>query len=69
MVDFLKEHTWCSPEMYKWVLSVAQIRLMTSDYTHIEYLDRDKAEAEARTERIEGVDDLMKLGGIPVIKK
>ena len=55
--------------MYKWVLSVAQIRLMTSDYTHIEYLDRDKAKAEARTERIESVDDLMKLGGIPAINR
>lgn len=71
MVDFLRENAWCSREQYMWELSVAQIRLMSVDFTHIEYLDKDKIEKEAHTLRIESAEDLLNLNdlGFPIIKK
>ena len=71
MVDFLRENNWCSLEQYKWGLSVAQIRLMSVDFTHIEYLDREKVEKEARTVKIGSADDLANLNdmGLPIIDK
>ena len=69
MVDFLRENNWCSLEQYKWGLSVAQIRLMSVDFTHIEYLDREKVEKEAHTVKIGSADDLANLNdmGLPII--
>lgn len=74
MVDFLRENTWCSPEQYKWELTVAQVRLMSYDFTHIEYLDKDKAGkggkgGSGNTVTIGSVDDLENLTdlGIPMI--
>lgn len=75
MTDFLKENTWCSLEQYKWELSVAQIRLMSFDFTHIEHLDTDKAKKPSQSLKnatvINGGDDLKNLNdfGIPIIKK
>ena len=71
MVDFLRENPWCSPEQYKWEFSIAQIRLMSVDFTHIEYLDKDKVEQEAHTMHIESAQDLLNLNdlGIPIITK
>lgn len=76
MVDFLRENTWCSPEQYKWELTVAQVRLMSYDFTHIEYLDKDKAGkcgkgGSGNTVTIGSVDDLKNLTdlGIPMISK
>jgi len=76
MVDFLRENTWCSPEQYKWELTVAQVRLMSYDFTHIEYLDKDKSGKGGKvgggnTVTIGSVDDLKNLNdlGIPIISK
>lgn len=65
MVDFLRENAWCSPEMYKWELTTAQIRLMSYDFTHIEYLDKDKVNDVI----INSVDDLIQSSSIPVFNK
>lgn len=71
MVDFLRENAWCSPELYKWGFSMAQIRLMSYDFTHIEYLDKDKVKEDANTIRIESAADLLNMNdfGLPIIKK
>ena len=76
MVDFLRENTWCSPKQYKWELTVAQVRLMSYDFTHIEYLDKDKTGkggkgGSGNTVTIGSVDDLKNLTdlGIPMISK
>lgn len=71
MVDFLRENTWCSPEQYKWGFSVAQIRLMSYDFTHIEYLNKEMVKQEQDTVKIESIDDLKNLSdfGIPIISK
>lgn len=65
MVDFLREHAWCSPEQYKWGLTVAQVRLMSYDFTHMEYLDKGKS-GNGNTVRIGGVDDLGGLSGLGI---
>lgn len=74
MVDFLRENTWCSPEQYKWELTVAQVQLMSYDFTHIEYLDRDKVNGKGgkgNTVTINGIEDLNNMSdlGIPIISK
>lgn len=75
MTDFLKENTWCSLHQYQWELSVAQIRLMSFDFTHIEHLDTDKSrkppESLKNAKVIGSVDDLKNLNdfGIPIINK
>ena len=73
MVDFLRENTWCSPEQYKWHFSVAQIRLMSLDFTHIEYLDTEKNGGRSRVKKqntislnsLESISDL----GFPIMHK
>ena len=69
MVDFLRENTWCSIEQYQWGLSLPQIRLMSHDFTHVEYLDRDKVRSDKNTIRIESADDLLNMNdlGFPMI--
>lgn len=79
MVDFLRENTWCSPEQYKWELTVAQVRLMSYDFTHIEYLDKDKIKKSGKSVgtgakkavTLGNLDDLKNLSdfGIPIISK
>lgn len=67
MVDFLRENTWCSPEQYKWELTVAQVRLMSYDFTHIEYLDKDKVgKGGGKRVTIGSVDDLNNLTGLGI---
>ena len=74
MVDFLRENTWCSPEQYKWQLTVPQVRLMSYDFTHIEYLDKDKigngkGRSGGKSVTIGSIDDLKNMSdlGIPII--
>lgn len=80
MVDFLRENTWCSPEQYKWGFSIAQIRLMSYDFTHIEYLNKDKEKGgrkggssskSGKSFTLNSVDDMKNLSdfGIPIISK
>lgn len=71
MVDFLRENSWCSVEQYKWEFSIPQIRLMSHDFTHVEYLDREKVEKDKNTIKIESAEDLLNMNdfGFPMIKK
>ena len=46
MIDFLRSNPWCSKEEYMWDMSVAQIKLASYDFSHVEYLN-DKAAKEA----------------------
>ena len=50
---------------------MAQIQLMSYDFTHIEQLDKDKVKEEQNTIRIESADDLLNMNdfGLPIIKK
>ena len=50
---------------------MAQIQLMSYDFTHIEYLDKDKVKEEQNTIHIESADDLLNMNdfGLPIIKK
>ena len=47
MIDFLRSNTWCSLEEYLWGLSVPQIQLSASDFSHINYTKR-KADRSKR---------------------
>lgn len=69
MLDFLRENPWCSQQQYQWQLSIAQIRLMSADFSRIEYLDKEKVQQEANTIRIDSAADLSALAalGIPVV--
>ncbi|MDE5987240.1 MAG: hypothetical protein K2H16_08200 [Prevotella sp.] len=71
MVDFLRENTWCSPEQYKWELTIAQVRLMSYDFTHIEYLDDAKVSKGGSTMTVNSIDDLKNMTdlGIPMISR
>lgn len=42
---------------------------MSNDFSHIEYVDKDKVSKDANTIRIESVDDISALAalGIPII--
>lgn len=78
MVDFLRENTWCSPEQYKWEFTVSQIRLMSYDFTHLEYLNKDKVKSNGNIDKNKGKQvtisnfgDLENISdfGIPIINK
>lgn len=40
MIDFLRANTWCSREEYLWELTVAQVALASSDFSHVDYSER-----------------------------
>ena len=44
---------------------------MSYDFTHVEYLDREKVEKEKNTIKIESAEDLLNMNdfGFPMIKK
>lgn len=70
MIDFLRSNPWCSREEYTWGLSVAQIKLASYDFTHIEYLmsEEDRKKRRKNTTIVSGGDarqfsDL----GVPII--
>lgn len=67
MVDFLRANPWCSREEYLWQMTVGQVRLASFDFSHVEYIDKDKA----KVKRIGGTKDLKNLNdlGIPIINK
>lgn len=76
MVDFLRENPWCSLEQYRWGLSGAQIRLMSSDFTHLVDCGRHESSGggnnnNANAIEIRDASDLAALAGfgIPVINK
>lgn len=70
MIDFLRANTWCSREQYVWGMSIGQIRLASFDFTHIEYLDKDKGGVGGKkADVIRGGADLKNLTdmGIPIL--
>ena len=50
MIDFLRSNPWCSKEEYMWDMSVAQIKLASYDFSHVEYLN-DNAVKEAEDDK------------------
>lgn len=67
MIDFLRANPWCSREEYLWGMTVAQVRLASLDFSHVEYTD--KGDSNQRTINIETADDMKNLTdlGIPII--
>ena len=50
MIDFLRSNPWCSKEEYMWGMSVAQVKLASYDFSHVEYLN-DKASKAAEEDK------------------
>ncbi len=67
MIDFLRANPWCSREEYLWGMTVAQVRLASLDFSHVEYTDKDNS--NQHTINIESADDLKNLSdlGFPII--
>ena len=63
----LRANPWCSREEYLWGMTVAQVRLASLDFSHVEYTD--KGDSNQRTINIETADDMKNLTdlGIPII--
>lgn len=68
MVDFLRSNTWCSRDEYLWGMTVGQVRLSSFDFSHVEYLNKDK---KSNVGKIGSADDLKNLNdlGLPIINK
>lgn len=68
MVDFLRSNTWCSREEYLWGMTVGQIRLSSFDFSHVEYLNKNK---KKNVSKIGSADELKNLNdlGLPIINK
>lgn len=69
MVDFLRANPWCSKEDYIWGMSVAQIRLASFDFSHIDYSNSKKGDKKNKPQKIRGVADLRNMTdlGVPII--
>lgn len=65
MIDFLRSNPWCSREEYMWELSVPQITLASSDFTHLEYLmTKEEMEKERRNISITTGKDVGKFASL-----
>lgn len=71
MVDFLKANPSITMDEYLWKLSVPMIRIMSADFTHVEYLSENKKENTSNNEVvINSAEDVLKNDlGIPVFGK
>lgn len=72
MIDFLRANPYVSREDYLWKWTVPQIKLASYDYSHVEYLSEEQAEAEKKKNNSVRVDDVMGFMtdlGIPVFNK
>lgn len=71
MIDFLRSNTWCTREEYMWGMTVAQVRLSSFDFSHIEYLKKsDEPESLRNAEKIDSAEDMlngMADLGIPIL--
>lgn len=67
MVDFLRANPWCSREEYMWVMTVGQVRLSSFDFSHVQYLNKDKK----KVNKIGNADDLKNMNdlGLPIINR
>lgn len=76
MIDFLRANTWCSRDEYIWGLTVAQIRLSTYDFSHVDYHHSSKTKKKKKSDnlkgaqKINGAADLKNMTdlGIPIFK-
>lgn len=66
MIDFLKAFPFVTKEQYMWEWTVPQIKLASSDNTHVRYLSEKQAEMR-KAKRYDGneYNDL----GIPIFGK
>lgn len=61
MVDFLKANPFVSMNDYMYKLSIAKIQLMSSDFTHVEYLTEKQAERKKELSRpVKTLSDFIK---------
>mgnify|MGYP000156311611 FL=1 len=67
MIDFLRSNTWCSRDEYLWKMTVGQVRLSSFDFSHVQYLNKNKK----KVSKIGSADDLKNLNdlGLPIINK
>lgn len=67
MIDFLRSNTWCSRDEYLWEMTVGQVRLSSFDFSHVQYLNKNKK----KVSKIGSADDLKNLNdlGLPIINK
>lgn len=64
MADFLKANPYVTRDEYMWKWTVPQIRLVSYDFTHVNYLSEE--EAENKNARRVTADDLINDLGIPI---
>ena len=72
MIDFLRANPYVSREDYLWKWTVPQVKLASYDYSHVEYLSEEQAEAEKKKNNSVRVDDVMTFMtdlGVPVFNK
>lgn len=67
MIDFLRSNTWCSRDEYLWKMTVGQVRLSSFDFSHVQYLNKNKK----KVSKIGSADDLKNLNdlGLLIINK
>lgn len=68
MMDFLRSNPFVTMEDYKWKLSVPMIRLMSADFTHIEYLS-EKEQMMRGAVVVNSAEDLLNDLGAPIFDK
>jgi hypothetical protein len=68
MMDFLRSNPFVTMEDYKWKLSVPMIRLMSADFTHIEYLS-EKEQKMRGAVVVNSAEDLLNDLGAPIFDK
>lgn len=71
MIDFLRANPYVSKEDYLWHWTVPQIKLAGYDFSHIEYLTEEQAEAEKKRNSSVRITDAMSFAndlGIPIFK-
>lgn len=64
MMDFLKNFPFVSKDEYLWEWTVPQIKLASSDSTHVKYLS-DKERERRKSKVIDGTN-LMNDLGVPI---
>lgn len=66
MMDFMKENPSVTKEAYMWEWTIPQIKIASSDKTHVRYLTEKESEArKAKRYSSENISELSDLG-IPI---
>ena len=65
MIDFLKNNPTVTKGDYLWKWTVPQIRLASYDFTRVNYLTEEEANAR-KTRTINSAEDLMSDFGLPI---